>query len=479
MATKKESGQVFTPPYLVCDILDVAGYSGSSIIGKYIIDNSCGDGAFLREIVGRYCTVFLKQSFDILLLKQHLSTYIHGIELDPEAYRQCICHLDEAAGKFGLSDIQWDVLNQDALSVSCYDSKMDFVVGNPPYVRVHHLADRYHDVKHFRFTQSGMTDLYLAFYEIGFQMLNTTGRLCYITPCSWTNSVAGNALRQYIRQHKNLVKLIDLAHFQPFEATTYTMIALFENGTKHDEFTYCTYIGEQHIILASECLSIEESMIGNSMYLADRKTLAILRCVFATTHKYVAVKNGFATLADTVFIRPTFPFSEHTIPVLKASTGKWYTAFYPYDTHGKPLSKEAIFAIPAIKRYLLDHQDLLLKGHSETDCPDWYLYGRTQALKDVWENKWAINSLIINKESIKLEKVAKGAGVYSGLYILGKTDEATLRRILISDAFVRYVRSLRHYKSGGYYTFSSKELEQYINCQLSQDEDQSNLFPAE
>ena len=221
-------------------------------------------------------------------------------------------------------------------------------------------------------------------------------------------------------------------------------------------------------------------MIGNCMYLANHDTLTMLRRVFgATTRKYVSVKNGFATLADTVFIRPSFPFSELTIPVLKASTGKWYTAFYPYDTQGKPLPKDAIFSIPAIKDYLLSHQDLLLKGHSEEDCPEWYLYGRTQALKDVWADKWAINSLIINKESIKLEKVSKGAGVYSGLYILSQTDETTLRKILITDEFVRFVRTLQHYKSGGYYTFSSKELEQYINYQLSQYENQSNLFSAE
>ena len=79
----------------------------------------------------------------------------------------------------------------------------------------------------------------------------------------------------------------------------------------------------------------------------------------------------------------------------------------------------------------------------------------------------------------KLEKVSKGAGVYSGLYILSQTDETTLRKILITDEFVRFVRTLQHYKSGGYYTFSSKELEQYINYQLSQYENQSNLFSAE
>ena len=43
---KKERGEVFTPNNIVCDILDSCGYTGSCIVGKHVIDNSCGDGAF-------------------------------------------------------------------------------------------------------------------------------------------------------------------------------------------------------------------------------------------------------------------------------------------------------------------------------------------------------------------------------------------------------------------------------------------------
>ena len=322
--------------------------------------------------------------------------------------------------------------------------------------------------------------MYLAFYEIGFQMLCTGGKLCYITPSSWINSVAGGQLRQYIRANKNLVKLVDLEHFQPFEATTYTMIALFEKDVAHEEFTYCTYVGDKHIILVKDCLTIEETMINNYMYLADRQTLATLRKIFASAHtQYVQVKNGFATLADSVFIHSDFPFTEHVIPVIKASTGKWYKAFYPYNRDGKPLPKELVFSSPAIRDYLFQNKDSLLKGHTDGECPEWYLYGRTQALKDVWADKYAINSLLINQESIKLEKVPRGAGIYSGLYILTELDEDALRSILFSDEFVGFIRVLRHYKSGGYYTFSSKELEQYINYKLSTNENQRNLFSIE
>lgn len=47
----KNRGQVYTPKYLVNIILDIGGYSGKKILKKHVIDNSCGNGAFLCEIV--------------------------------------------------------------------------------------------------------------------------------------------------------------------------------------------------------------------------------------------------------------------------------------------------------------------------------------------------------------------------------------------------------------------------------------------
>ena len=63
---------MFTPHYLVCNILDVANYSGKCILQKHIIDNSCGNGAFLCEIIHRYCKEFLTESTDKENLKKEL-----------------------------------------------------------------------------------------------------------------------------------------------------------------------------------------------------------------------------------------------------------------------------------------------------------------------------------------------------------------------------------------------------------------------
>lgn len=87
-------------------------------------------------------------------------------------------------------------------------------------------------------------------------------------------------------------------------------------------------------------------------------------------------------------------------------------------------------------------------------------------MKDVSKDKYAINNIVRDVDSIKLEFVPSGCGVYSGLYIVIDIDFETLKKFIISDDFINYVRLLKKYKSGGYYTFSSKDLEQYLKYKI-------------
>src|SRR5688572_24229500 len=50
----KNLGQVSTPNRIVNFMLDTIGYQGETILNKHILDNSCGNGAFLKKIVKRY-----------------------------------------------------------------------------------------------------------------------------------------------------------------------------------------------------------------------------------------------------------------------------------------------------------------------------------------------------------------------------------------------------------------------------------------
>ncbi|MBR4391971.1 MAG: N-6 DNA methylase [Bacteroidales bacterium] len=471
----KQHGRVYTPDYLVNLILDFGNYNDVDILQKHVIDNSCGDGAFLIEIVSRYCIQFLSCSDNKKALKNDLEHFIHGIELDAIEQRKCIQNLNRVASSYGLSDVHWNIINADTLTVISFNGKMDYVFGNPPYVRVHNLESSYDAVKEFRFAEKGMTDLFIVFFEIGFKMLAKSGTMCLITPSSWLSSKAGKNLRIFIKHHKNLSGLIDLEHFQPFDATTYTLISRFQKATSFESVEYYSF---NENILDKELrahLSLEEISIGDSFYLSSPELLVELKRIKAgNSAKYVEVKNGFATLADKVFIGD-FDFSEGTIDILKASTGKWSKCIYPYDTKGKPLPLIEFMEHRQAYEHLLANHEKLSKDRDVEDDNYWYLFGRTQALKDVSSVKYAINTIIKDKGSIKLEIVPMGKGIYSGLYILTKVDFDTIRNLIVSDDFIKYIKLLKNYKSGGYYTFASKDLEQYLNYKLTEIHGQSTI----
>lgn len=467
MTDSKAYGRVYTPNYLVNLILDSTGYNSyANVIGKHIIDNSCGDGAFLVEIVKRYCELF-EGTTDVL--KTHLQTYIHGIEINILERNKCIFNLNNIALQYGVSDIEWDILCADTLSVSKYNSQMDYVVGNPPYVRVHNLESSYESVKAYQFANGGMTDLYLVFFEIGFNMLKADGQLCYITPSSWLNSVAADNLRKYIVQQQNLVELIDLGHFQAFEKiTTYTLISHFKKSHCNSKLDYYTFDGATKKCTLVERLDLQDIYIDSYFYLGSKDNLAILSKIKGVKcNKYISVKNGFATLADAVFIGENIPESPITIKVVKASTGKWYNCIFPYDENGKPLSEETIFENENVKRHFIAQKEALLKGR--TEYAGWYLFGRTQALADVYRPKLSINALVRTKEDLKLVELISGEGIYSGLYITTNCDISLqeIKNIIVSDEFINYIKLLKKYKSGGYYTFNTKDVEQFINYNLT------------
>lgn len=465
--TVKHSGQVFTPQYLVDLILDEAGYKGPDILRKHCIDNSCGDGAFLCTVIQRYIDEYIAFHGSLTGVEQELHEYVHGIEIDSKAYLCCLDNLNRIAAKHSLNEVVFDIMNEDALTVTKYNERMDFVVGNPPYVRVHNLDNSYSAVKSFSFASSGMTDLYIVFFEIGLRMLHPGGTMSYITPSSWLNSLAGSNLRKHILRHKCLRSLIDLGHYQAFDATTYTLISTIVKGTAFDTVSYYIFNPDNYGKLKIDDLTPAEMSIGQYFYISDKQTLSTLREIrYDLVPRYTTVKNGFATLADNVFIGDVLPFDDFVIPVIKASTGKWRQAFYPYDTKGTPISKDKLFANKEVETYLMAHRGELVKRDSETSNPGWFYYGRTQALKDVSRDKLAINAIVKDVESIKLNFVPEGSGVYSGLYVLTAVKKDLIEKIIKNEQFIHYIASLKKYKSGGYYTFNSKDLEMYLNYQI-------------
>lgn len=465
VSTEKLNGRFYTPEFIVNNVLDLAGYHGQTILKKHAIDNSCGDGAFLVAIVNRYCLEFLKCSKDLLTLSEELSTFIHGIEIDETESKKCIENLNSTVRHFGLNNVCWDINCADTLTVDKYNGKMDFVLGNPPYVRVHNLGSSFDSIKRFEFAQNGMTDLYIVFYEIGLKMLNENGILGYITPSSFFNSLAGKYMRLHLVNNNLLDKIVDLKHFQAFTATTYTTITVLKNNRQQNTTEY--YQFEENFPCYVDTLSVEDYYICDNFYFAEKKKLRELKNIltFNPAKEYFAVKNGFATLADSFFIG-NFDFDEFTIPIIKASTGKQYKCIFPYS-QGKLVSFEDLTANSSIKTYFETYKDLLLNRSLEKNS-DWYGFGRTQGINDVYRCKYSINALLKTQADLKLIKCDKGVGVYSGLYILTEVPESELKYLLYGEDFITYISLLGKYKSGGYYTFSSRDLKNYLEYKYSQ-----------
>lgn len=227
----KKLGQVFTPDFIVDFMLDSINYKGKDILKKHVLDSSCGNGAFLKNIVKRYVKVAKGENLSQKLIKKGLETYIHGIEICSIAYESCIKNLTS------IFPANYDVRLEDALFVNDYNEKMDFVVGNPPYVRIHNLNTQTKKIISQK-KLKGMVNLYLLFYFLSFQQLNASGKLIYITP-SFLKNASGKILREKIYQEKKLIHIYNFKHQQVFpDITTYPIITLFANSQTSQKFNY-------------------------------------------------------------------------------------------------------------------------------------------------------------------------------------------------------------------------------------------------
>lgn len=465
----KHRGKIYTPDYLVEIILDQGHYSEGLINKKHVIDNSCGDGQFIIHIIDRYIKDFLKLSSNLHELKKELETYIHAIEIDDLELKVCIERCNKLVSAYGIESVDWDFINGNTLQIDKFNNKMDFVVGNPPYVRVHNLNDDSDSVKNYLFGNGGMTDLYIVFYEIGIKMLNDTGILCYISPSSFFTSIAGTNMRNYILDNNLIESICDLKHFQAFNSTTYTAIVCLSKSISNNKIKYYEFDGNNYCPIYIDSLTKNDYLIEGNFYFSKQSNLKMLRKILCNFKKAdVSIKNGYATLNDKVFIHDFDFESKYIIPVVKSSRAKWSKIFYPYDNEGNLVSEDDLRKDEKMYAYLLSHKEELLKRSGEKDMNlYWYAFGRSQGLRDTYKNKISINTLIRNTHDLKIVEVPAGSGVYSGLYIISNAlSVKEIKEALLDEEFGTFVSLLGKYKNGGCYTFSSKDVKAYLDYKL-------------
>jgi len=215
---KKENGVVFTPEWVVDFMVDEL-FNSQKLTGKEkILDAGCGEGIF---------AVIATQKFSELTGKtteKVIEENIYFTDISQEHIEKTKQNLQKLSKKEikKFNEITDDFCFHD------FSEKFDFIIGNPPYVRIQNLNGRKEQLqKSFITASSGSIDLYFCFFEQALKLLKENGKISFITPNSHFHSAAGKNLRNLMLPH--LTKIINFDHFQVFkDATTYTAITFLQ-----------------------------------------------------------------------------------------------------------------------------------------------------------------------------------------------------------------------------------------------------------
>ena len=125
----------------------------------------------------------------------------------------------------------WDPYDQNA-SADWFDPEwmfgiadgFDVVIGNPPYVRQEKIKELKPTLKTQYGCYTGTADLYVYFYERGFQLLQDNGILTYISSNKYFRSAYGKKLRDFLASQSTVFQLIDFGDAPVFTSIAYPSI---------------------------------------------------------------------------------------------------------------------------------------------------------------------------------------------------------------------------------------------------------------
>lgn len=119
----------------------------------------------------------------------------------------------------------------------------DVVIGNPPYkIEYDKTIKSIYEKLYDTFLRNN--DIYVAFYQKGFFLLNNTGSLNYITPNTYLNGDYFINLRKLIIQRLNIIEIVDFKSYSVFnDPTVFVSINHISNSKKQNPHIYKEYSG--------------------------------------------------------------------------------------------------------------------------------------------------------------------------------------------------------------------------------------------
>lgn len=217
-------GEVFTRRWVADFILDLVGYLPEhDLADKVLVEPACGSGAFLEPIVDRLIESAVRHRRELDSLGGSLRAFdlkAANVELSRKTSMAALVtagvpleRAEEIARTWiTQGDFLLDNLDDQAAGVA------DFVVGNPPYIRIEDLSPDL--VQRYRAacpTMQGRADIYVGFFERGLQLLRPQGRLGFICADRWMHNQYGAELRRLISSSFAVESIITMHDVDAFE----------------------------------------------------------------------------------------------------------------------------------------------------------------------------------------------------------------------------------------------------------------------
>jgi len=214
---RKINGAHFTPSYIVQYIIEQI----EPKVDSSNLDPSCGCGAFLIGLLEFYKNKYNKT------IRATVKENIFGADiLDYNIHRtKLLITILALQNNEILVEEDFNLWIQDSLR-SPWNRLFDNIIGNPPYVKFQDLSDRNRKFLSNKWAtiQNGTFNLYFAFFELGYNLLEENGKLGFITPNNYFTSLAGEPLRKFFTLNQCVTRIVDFSHKKVFDVQTYTAI---------------------------------------------------------------------------------------------------------------------------------------------------------------------------------------------------------------------------------------------------------------
>lgn len=491
----EENGMVFTSRY-ISDFIVKETLSGISSWNRdiTIVDPGCGVGTFLIS-----AAEYLSKRFNIPL-DVVFENNIYGFDIDNENIRRCKITLNIFLEKNGYTSINFDknIICSDSLDVDWKQklnrNRIDFVIGNPPYVNPHSLTTEtiIFLKENFSTTKIGTSNIFYAFIEKAMSELDEFGELGFIVPNNFLSITAASSLRQYLQKNQFVKKIIDLGDNMVFKPIrTYSaIIMLTKRPIKILQYSVISKIEKVSDIFKDINYSeLETSKLDyRGWHLVDKITYKNIKKIEGQIYSIDNyIRTGIATLKDNVYflnkdengyfkivdgVRYTFEKelvkSIYKIPELKTvinvSEAKRFILFpYEYDGIGYSLIPEdrMISNYPNSYNYLLTVKEVLATRNKGKGIDGiWYAYGRSQGL-----NKYGSKLLFPTFSNIpKFMLVDDIDALFCNGYAVFENDIfdlEVLMKILNSEVMRYYISNTSYSIEGGYYCYQKKYIKNF------------------